>query len=152
MDRGRAPQGLQNSAQGFNPGNPQNEWFALKGREMRAPHEPTPISAQSQSAQLGGANNCTIGLRFRLVRRFDLAHPSGRAALGGRIPGLKAFPFRRKHRGFAVHKFSPPTSSVPGSLQYLRPAPHFSRRSPRQSSEALATSATQIRCPCTAPA
>jgi hypothetical protein len=34
-----APQGLQNSAQGFNPGNPQNERFALKRREMRVPNE-----------------------------------------------------------------------------------------------------------------
>jgi hypothetical protein len=32
-----APQGLQNSAQGFNPGNPQNKRFALKGREMQVP-------------------------------------------------------------------------------------------------------------------
>ena len=27
--------------------------------------------------------------RFRLVRTFDLAPPSGRVALGGRFPGLK---------------------------------------------------------------
>ena len=39
MDREPAPQGLQNSAQGFNPGNPQNKRFALKGREMRVPDE-----------------------------------------------------------------------------------------------------------------
>jgi hypothetical protein len=32
MDRGLAPQGLQNSAQGFNPGNPQKQRFALKLR------------------------------------------------------------------------------------------------------------------------
>jgi hypothetical protein len=30
---GSAPKGLKGSAQGFNPGNAQNEWFALKGRE-----------------------------------------------------------------------------------------------------------------------
>jgi hypothetical protein len=29
-----APKGLQDSAQGFNPGNPDNKWFALKGREV----------------------------------------------------------------------------------------------------------------------
>ncbi len=34
MDRMACPQGLQNSAQGFNPGNPQKKRFALKGREM----------------------------------------------------------------------------------------------------------------------
>jgi hypothetical protein len=37
----RAPQGLQNSAQGFNPGNPQNRRFALKGRERRLADEST---------------------------------------------------------------------------------------------------------------
>jgi hypothetical protein len=26
---GLAPKGLQGSAQGFNPGNPENGWFAL---------------------------------------------------------------------------------------------------------------------------
>ena len=30
-----APKGLEDSAQGFNPGNPQKKRFALKGREMR---------------------------------------------------------------------------------------------------------------------
>jgi hypothetical protein len=41
MDRRPFPQGLQDSAQGFNPGNPQNKRFALKlkGREMRVPDE-----------------------------------------------------------------------------------------------------------------
>jgi hypothetical protein len=34
---GPAPKGLELSAQGFNPGNPQNKWFGLKGREMRLP-------------------------------------------------------------------------------------------------------------------
>jgi hypothetical protein len=33
------PQGQQNSAQGFNLGNPQNKRLALKGREMRVPDE-----------------------------------------------------------------------------------------------------------------
>ncbi|MEA3144892.1 MAG: hypothetical protein QOI53_304 [Verrucomicrobiota bacterium] len=37
MDRGPAPQGLQNSAQGFNPGNPQNKRFALTRRYLVAP-------------------------------------------------------------------------------------------------------------------
>ncbi len=45
MDQEPAPQGLQNSAQGFNPGNPQNKRFALKGREMRVPGEVAPIAA-----------------------------------------------------------------------------------------------------------
>jgi hypothetical protein len=32
-----APKGLQDSAQGFNPGKPQNKRFALKGLKMRLP-------------------------------------------------------------------------------------------------------------------
>jgi hypothetical protein len=35
---GPAPQGLQDSAQGFNPGNPDKR-FARKGRERRVPDE-----------------------------------------------------------------------------------------------------------------
>ena len=41
-----APQGLRNSAQGFNPGKPQNKRFALKGREMRYQMKLAPIAAQ----------------------------------------------------------------------------------------------------------
>jgi len=56
MDGRPAPQGLQDSAQGFNPGNPQNKRFALqlKGREMRLPDELTnsDLLPQSQSPQL----------------------------------------------------------------------------------------------------
>jgi hypothetical protein len=33
-------------AQGFNPGNLQNKWFALKGREMRLRDDLAPIAAQ----------------------------------------------------------------------------------------------------------
>ncbi len=34
MDRESAPKGVQNSAQGFNPGNPHNKRFSFRGREM----------------------------------------------------------------------------------------------------------------------
>jgi hypothetical protein len=54
-----APKGLQHSAQGFNPGNPQTKRFALKGREMRYQTKLAPIAAQkSESTQLG---RVTIG-------------------------------------------------------------------------------------------
>jgi hypothetical protein len=33
-------------AQGFNPGNLQNKWFALTGREMRLRDDLAPIAAQ----------------------------------------------------------------------------------------------------------
>ncbi|MEA3162411.1 MAG: hypothetical protein QOE88_229 [Verrucomicrobiota bacterium] len=49
MDRGPAPQGLQNSAQGFNPGNPQNG--------IR-PHKALPSSALLEKhpvRRVGGA-------------------------------------------------------------------------------------------------
>ena len=52
MDQEPAPQGLQNSAQGFHPGNPQNKRFALKGREMRVPGKSHLLPRKSQSAQL----------------------------------------------------------------------------------------------------
>jgi hypothetical protein len=32
---GLAPKGLEDSAQGFNPGNHENKWFALDGREVQ---------------------------------------------------------------------------------------------------------------------
>jgi hypothetical protein len=32
--KGRAPKGLEDSAQGFNPGNRRPERFALKGRQI----------------------------------------------------------------------------------------------------------------------
>jgi hypothetical protein len=110
MDRGPAPQGLQDSAQSFNPGNPHNKRFALirryivapcwkntrsaglevlKGREMRVPDEGAPVAAQRSECAIGTCDNWTVGPRFRLVRTFDLAPPSRRVALGGRFPGLK---------------------------------------------------------------
>ncbi len=49
MDREALPRkGLQKSAQGFNPGNPQNKRFALKVKgpsEMRVPDEACTVSA-----------------------------------------------------------------------------------------------------------
>jgi hypothetical protein len=47
-----APKGLQDSAQGFNPGKSQNKWFALKGREVRLRDESRTYRGASQSAQL----------------------------------------------------------------------------------------------------
>ena len=81
MDRGLAPQGLQNSAQGFNPGNPQNKRFALKGREMRVPKKLGFIAAQKSACAIGTCCNCTAGSRFRLVRTFDLAPLRGASLL-----------------------------------------------------------------------
>jgi hypothetical protein len=61
------------------------------------------LPRKSQSAQLGRA---AIGPRFRLVRTFDLAPPSGRVALGGRFPGLKPWaefcsPFGAQNKGLS---------------------------------------------------
>ena len=85
-----APQGLQDSAQGFNPGNPQNKRFALKGARDAVPDEARTYCR----AKVSGYNwdAATIGssdIPLRLVRTFDLAPPSGRVAVGGRFPGLK---------------------------------------------------------------
>ena len=92
---------------GFNPGNPQKKRFALKGQEMRVPDEArTGWPPKSQSAQLGPATIGPFGPRFRLLRTFDLAPPSGRAALGGRFPGLKPWaefcsPFGAQNKGLS---------------------------------------------------
>jgi hypothetical protein len=49
---------LQGSAQGFNPGNPQNNEFALKGREADLLTKArTYCCAKNYSAQLRRANN-----------------------------------------------------------------------------------------------
>jgi hypothetical protein len=73
MDRGPAPQGLQDSAQGFNPGNPQNKRFALKGREMRVPDETRTYSR----AKVRVRNRDVLQLNHRtplaLFRTFDQA-------------------------------------------------------------------------------
>ena len=83
---GRRPKakGLDSAAQGFNPGDPQNKWFALKGRqdttdEFRIHRSP------NESGQLPGA---TIGIHFRIVSQFDLALIQG-ASLGLPVPGVK---------------------------------------------------------------
>jgi hypothetical protein len=46
-----------------------------------------PIALQKSEYAIGTCYNWTIGPRFRLVRTFDLAPPSGRAAPGGRSEG-----------------------------------------------------------------
>jgi hypothetical protein len=79
---GPAPKGLENSAQGFNHGNPQNKRVALKlkGREKRLPDE-----SRHCRAKVSNRDELAIGPlgQLRRVRKFDLAHPSGRVALGG---------------------------------------------------------------------
>ena len=63
-----------------------------------------PVAAQKSEGAIGTCYNWTIGPRFRLVRTFDLAPPSGRVALGGRFPGLKPWaefcsPFGAQNKG-----------------------------------------------------
>ena len=60
---------LQGSAQGFNPGNPQNKEFALKGREADL-IKPAPIAAPKEiECAIETCYNCTY---FRVVSTFDL--------------------------------------------------------------------------------
>jgi hypothetical protein len=68
---GPAPKGLEDSAQGFNPGNQPIKRFALKGREERA------IKTYYNDTLL----SC-------VVSTFDLPPLQG-VSLGGRFPGLK---------------------------------------------------------------
>src|SRR6202043_769755 len=69
-----AAAGLQKSAQGFNPGNPQNKRFALKlkGREMRAPDEARTYCRAKIRVRNWDLRQLTIGLRFRLLGRSDI--------------------------------------------------------------------------------
>src|SRR5450631_1078768 len=89
MDRRPAPKGLKNSAQGFNPGKPQNKRFALKGREMRVPDRACTYCRARVRAHNSGVLQSDHRTPLPLVRTFDLAPLSGRVALGGRFPGLK---------------------------------------------------------------
>jgi hypothetical protein len=76
MAESDAPKGLKNSAQGFNPGNPSQNRFALKGREMRPPDESRTILPRHSQSKLAVRR---LGLYFHLVRRFDLAPIQGAA-------------------------------------------------------------------------
>jgi hypothetical protein len=69
MDRGPAPQGLQNSAQGFNPGNPQNKRFALKGRVMRVPDETRTYCRKKVRVRIGRATIGPSDFVFTLLGR-----------------------------------------------------------------------------------
>ena len=82
--KGPAPQGLQDSAQGFNPGNPQNKRFALKGREIGYPVKVAKIAAQKSECVTRTCDNWPIGPHFRLVRTFDLV-PLQHLQPGGRV-------------------------------------------------------------------
>ena len=70
---GPAPKGLKNSAQGFNPGNAQNEWFALKGQ----------MNFASIVAQKGDCRNCEGYNRTLLPRckQIRSGAPAGRVAV-----------------------------------------------------------------------
>jgi hypothetical protein len=81
MERGPAPKGLQNSAQGFNPGNPPNKRFALKGREMGYHKARTSCRAKTR-VRNWEVRQLTIEPRFRPVRTFDLATLRGTSLLG----------------------------------------------------------------------
>jgi hypothetical protein len=159
MDRGPAPQGLQDSAQSFNPGNPHNKRFALirryivapcwkntrsaglevlKGREMRVPDEGAPVAAQRSECAIGTCDNWTVGPRFRLVRTFDLAPPSGRVALGGRFPGLKPWaefcsPFRAQTRPQPKECGLQPFGANPRATSRLQSKPGHSLELPQPS-------------------
>jgi hypothetical protein len=89
MDRRPAPKGLKNSAQGFNPGKPQNKRFALKGREMRVPDRARTYCRARVRAHNSGVLQSDHRTPLPLVRTFDLAPLSGRVALGGRFPGCR---------------------------------------------------------------
>jgi hypothetical protein len=68
-----APKGLQDSTQGFNPGNHQNKWFALKGREMRLRDNSRTHCGKKSQGAIETCYSCPLDAYFHLVRTFDLA-------------------------------------------------------------------------------
>ena len=73
-----APKGLQDSAQGFNPGKPENKWFALKGRETNHVNL-APIAASKSEYVIETSCNWILLQRCWHVRS---AAPSGRVPDG----------------------------------------------------------------------
>ena len=81
MERRPAPQGQQNSAQGFNPGKPSNKQCALKGRKVRVPDEAHTYGPARVRAQDWDLLQLDIGPLVRLVRTFDPAPLQGASLL-----------------------------------------------------------------------
>src|ERR1700730_10437704 len=74
-------------AQGFNPGNHPNKWFALKGREMRT--SLTCVVATFGSGAPSGRYLFSVLSQSSSSSSFVLDHtvPYGTALLGGVFPG-----------------------------------------------------------------
>jgi hypothetical protein len=86
---GLAPKGLQDSAQGFNPGNPQNKWFALKGREMRPRDKSrTDCGAKSQCA-IETCYNCAIGTPISTLLARSIWRPFRARRVGWSVPRVE---------------------------------------------------------------
>ena len=84
-------EGATELSPGFQPWEPSNKRFALlKGREIRVPDEARTYCRAKIRVRNWDLRQLTIGLRFRLVRTFDLA-PLQHLQPGG--PGV--FPTRR---------------------------------------------------------
>jgi hypothetical protein len=83
-----APKVQQGSAQGFNPGNPQNKWFALKGREMRLRDESRTYGGAKVRVHNRSRLQLVVGPYLYLVRTFDLAPLQG-ASLWEGVPGVE---------------------------------------------------------------
>ena len=76
---------LQGSAQGFNPGNPQNNEFALKGREAEQINL-APMAAQKLECAIETCYN--LDPTFALLVR-SICRPFRARRSGWRFPGLK---------------------------------------------------------------
>ena len=107
---GLAPKGQQDSAQGFNPGNPQNKWFALKGREMRLRDESRTYYGAKVRVPIESVRIGHWTPYFHLVRTFALAPLQGACSLdiyrNSRFVGRAKLRLSRdRMRGEINHRF-----------------------------------------------
>jgi hypothetical protein len=95
----------------------------LKRREMRASDEARTCCRAKVRVHNWDVRQMDHRTRFRLVRTFDLAPPSGRVALGRRFPGLKPWaefssPFGAQNEGHnpRIVAYSPSEQNHPKPL------------------------------------
>jgi hypothetical protein len=85
---GFAPKGLQDSAQGFNPGSPPSVWFALKGERCGYEMNLAAMAAQKLQWVVETCYNCAIGPISTLLGR-PIWRPFRARRVGWSVPRVE---------------------------------------------------------------